>query len=130
MVRAFVDEVQLNQNIDVELKIDFEAQPENLAEADAIVVGMPTYHHDMTRSIKRLFEKVAVEEVELEGKIGASLGSYGWSGEAPRLVLEIMQNKFKMDVIKPPLLAKYAPDKTRLDECRELGRKIVQKLSV
>lgn len=129
MAKTLVEEVRLNQRIDVELMIDFEVQPRNLAEADAIVVGMPTYHHDMTRSIKRLFELVAVEGIELEGKIGASFGSYGWSGEAPRLILEIMQNKFKMVVIKPPLLVKYTPDKTKLEKCCELGRKIIQKLS-
>jgi flavorubredoxin len=128
MAKALVEEVKLNQNVDVALMIDFEPQPINLAEADAIVVGMPTYHHDMTRSVKRLFEQVAVEGIELEGKIGASFGSYGWSGEAPRLILEIMQNKFKMEVIKPPLLVKYAPDKTSLEECRGLGKKITEKL--
>ena len=114
-------------DIDVELMIDYEAKPMNLAGADTIVVGMPTYHHDITRSIKKIFEQVAVEGIKLKGKIGSSFGSYGWSGEAPRLILEIMQNKFEMEVIKPPLLIKYAPDIRGLEECRRLGKKLAEK---
>ena len=65
-----------------------------------------------------------MENVILRGKVGAVFGSYGWSGEASRLVLEIMKNIFGMHVIEPPLLIKYAPDQTGLEKCREFGRKI------
>jgi flavorubredoxin len=51
----------------------------------------------------------------LKGKIGAAFGSYGWSGEAPRLVLEILKNKFEMEVVEPPLLIKYTPDNDGLE---------------
>ena len=45
---------------------------------------------------KNLFEEAAVKGISLKGKIGAAFGSYGWSGEAPKLILEIMKNKFEM----------------------------------
>jgi len=64
----------------------------------------------------------------LKGKVSASFGSYGWSGEAPRLVLEIMEKRFEMDVIKPPLLIKYTPSKDDLERCREFGRTIGERL--
>lgn len=64
----------------------------------------------------------------MKGKIGAAFGSYGWSGEAPRLALEIMENKFGMQVIKPPLLIRYSPDQTGLEKCRELGRNVADKV--
>lgn len=75
---------------------------------------------------KNLFEEAAVKNIILKGKVVAVFGSYGWSGEAPRLVLEIMKNKFEMHVIEPPLLIKYAPDQTGLEKCRESGRKITE----
>ncbi|MEM2922267.1 MAG: FprA family A-type flavoprotein, partial [Candidatus Bathyarchaeia archaeon] len=75
-----------------------------------------------------LFEKAAVKGVNLNGKVGAAFGSYGWSGEAPRLVLEIMKNRFGMRVIEPPLLVKYKPDSQALSRCRELGIAIAKSI--
>ena len=124
MAEAVVEGAKQIKNVDVELMIDMDATPEDLVKADAILVGIPTYHHDMPRDIKNLFEEAAVQGVDLKGKIGVSFGSYGWSGEAPRLTNEIMENKFGMTVLKPPLLIKYAPNTKALDECRRLGKKV------
>jgi|YelNatPaOPRAMG01_1025707.scaffolds.fasta_scaffold22035_4 flavodoxin I len=112
----------------VEVELAYQATPEMLPNFDAIVVGMPTYHHEMTLDVKRLFEEAAVKNINLKGKIGAAFGSYGWSGEAPKLVLEIMKNRFEMNVIEPPLLIKYTPDQTALEKCRDFGKKIAEKL--
>ena len=69
----------------------------------------------------------AVKGITLKGKIGAAFGSFGWSGEAPKLLMEIMKNKFEMNVITPPLLSKYAPDQTMLTKCHEFGKNISEK---
>jgi len=74
---------------DVEVELEYHVLPETLGNFDAIAVGVPTYHHDMTIGIKNLFEEAAIKNVNLKDKIGAAFGSYGWSGEAPRLILEI-----------------------------------------
>jgi flavorubredoxin len=113
----------------VEVELTYHVRAEQLRDFDAIIVGTPTYHHDTTIDIKRLFEEAAVKGVDLKGKVGAVFGSYGWSGEAPRLVLEIMKNRFGMDVAEPPLLAKYTPDQAALEKCKELGRKIAERLT-
>jgi flavodoxin I len=64
----------------------------------------------------------------LKGKTGAAFGSYGWSGEAPKLVLEIMKNKFEMEIVEPPLLIKYTPNKEGLQKCRKLGKTIADRI--
>ncbi len=51
--------------------------------------------------MKNLLEGAAKDEINLKGKVGAAFGSYGWSGEAANLLLEIMKNRFEMDVIEP-----------------------------
>lgn len=104
--------------------VEFQVGMDDLREVDAITVGAPTYHHDMPLGIKRIFEEAAEKQVDLKGKIGATFGSFGWSGEAPRLVLEILERKFEMEVVKPPLLIKYVPDQKGLKQCREFGTKI------
>ncbi len=111
---------------DVELSYHVEA--EELSMFDAILMGAPTYHHDMPIDMKKLFERAAVKGINLKGKVGAAFGSYGWSGEAPNLVLEIMKNKFEMRVIEPPLLAKYVPDENMLEKCSDLGKRISETL--
>jgi flavorubredoxin len=66
--------------------------------------------------------------MSLRGKVGAAFGSYGWSGEAPKLVIEIMKNKFEMQVAEPPLLARNVPDQNMLITCRNLGRRVAESL--
>lgn len=126
MADAVAEGARAVHGIDVEVK--YYATPEELADFDGVIVGVPTYHHDMTVDIKKLFEEAAVKNVKLKAETGAAFGSYGWSGEAPKLVLEIMKNKFGMNIIESPLLIKYTPDKTGLEKCRKFGREIAERL--
>jgi flavorubredoxin len=112
----------------VEVELNYHVEADELDKFDAVLVGAPTYHHDMPMDTKTLFEEAAVKSISLKGKVGAAFGSYGWSGEAPKLVLEIMKNKFEMQVTEPPLLAKYAPDQNMLDKCRDLGKRVSESL--
>jgi flavodoxin I len=126
MAEAVAEGARTVQGAEVELT--YYAPTETLADYDAILIGVPTYHHDMTIDIKNLFEEAAEKRINLQGKTGVAFGSYGWSGEAPKLVLEIMKNKFEMDVTEPPLLAKYAPDQAMLEKSAALGKKIAERL--
>jgi flavodoxin I len=126
MAEAVAEGARTVQGVNV--KLSYYVPPEALGDYDAIVIGVPTYNHDMTIDMKSLFEEAAVKNINLKGKIGAAFGSYGWSGEAPRLVLEIMKNKFEMNITEPPLLAKYTPDQTALDKCKEMGKRIAERL--
>jgi len=126
MARAVEEGAKLVAGVNVELK--YFATPEELAKADGIILGMPTYHHDISIDMKRLLEEVAVKGINLKGKVGAAFGSYGWSGEAPRMLLEVMKNKFEMETIEPPLLIKYNPDEKGLEECRKLGKTVAERI--
>jgi flavodoxin I len=106
----------------------YHATPAQLEEADAVVIGAPTYNHRMTLDIQQLLEKAAKAEVNLGGKPAAAFGSYGWSGEAPENVLEVLRNRFNMNTIEPPVRSKYRPGEKTLKECRELGRKIAEQI--
>ena len=127
MAKAVAEGAQTVANVDVELK--YYAKADELAAADAIILGTPTYHHDTTLDMKNLLEEVAVRGINLKDKIGATFGSYGWSGEAPDLLLEIMRNRFRMKTIEPSLRIKYTPDEKGLEECRNLGKKVAEKIA-
>jgi flavodoxin I len=112
----------------VEVELNFHIDAESLNNYDAIIIGAPTYHHDMPVDFKNLFEEASVQGLNLKGKIGAAFGSYGWSGEAPKLILEILKNKFEMQLVEPALLAKYSPDQNILNLCKDLGKKVSESL--
>jgi flavorubredoxin len=126
MADAVAEGAKMVQGVEVEL--NYYITPEALGNYDAILIGIPTYHHDMTVDMKNLFEEAAVKNVNLKGKTGAASGSYGWSGEAPRMIIEITKSKFEMNATEPLLLVKYAPDQAGLKKCRELGRKVAERL--
>jgi flavodoxin I len=126
MANAVGEGAQSSGTVEVEIKYHVDA--ESLNDFDAILVGAPTYNHDMPFDFKRLFEEAAVQGINLKGKIGRAFGSYGWSGEAPKLIREIMKYKFEMQVVEPPLVAKYTPDQNMLNACRELGKTVSETL--
>jgi flavorubredoxin len=126
MAEAVAEGARSVQGVDAELT--YYAPAETLSSYDAILVGVSTYYHDMAIDIKKLFEEAAEKNINLQGKAAAAFGSYGWSGEAPKLVLEIMKNKFMMNVTEPPLLARYEPDQDTLEKCRGLGKRVAESL--
>jgi flavorubredoxin len=113
----------------IEITLTFHAKPEDLQNADAIIIGVPTYNHNMSLDVQNALQKTAESGINLKGKVGAAFGSYGWSGEAPKQVLEILKKKFQMKILDTPILSNYRPDEETLEKCRELGRKIAEKLT-
>jgi flavodoxin I len=125
MAKAVAEGAKSIQNVVVDLNYHIEA--EELTSYDAILVGTPTYNTQMPIDFKNLFEEASANQINLKGKIGSAFGSYGWSGEAPQAVIEILK-KLEMKVIEPPIRSKYSPDQKTLDSCIELGKKVAQQL--
>ncbi len=127
MAQAVAEGARTVPNVEVEMK--YCARPEELAQADALIFGAPTYYHDMTLPIKQMLEDAAKADVQFKGKVGAAFGSYGWSGEAPELILEILRNRFGMQIVEMQAMALYEPSKDKLDECRRLGKLVAEKVA-
>ena len=112
---------------EVRVDLSFHIETSDLTNYDALIIGAPTYRKEMPIDFKNIFEEAIKQKISLKGKIGAAFGSYGWSGEAPKLVLELMQ-KLEMTITEPPILAKYAPDQAMIENCRNLGKRISESL--
>ncbi len=125
MAKAIVQGAQTVPGVEVHL--EFHIEPQELVGYDAIIVGAPTYRKEIPVDFKNLFEEAAKQGVILKGKIGAVFGSYGWSGEATKQVLEIMR-KFEMQVTEPSIDAKYIPNQAELEKCRSLGKRVSESL--
>lgn len=126
MAKAVAEGAKISDDVTVEL--NFHVEPEDLITFDAVLIGTPTYHHEMAVEFKNLFEEAATKGISLKGKVGAAFGSYGWTGEAPKLLVEIMKFKFEMQVGESPLLGKYVPDQKTLGDCKDLGKRVAENL--
>ncbi|MCM3588196.1 FprA family A-type flavoprotein [Mesobacillus maritimus] len=67
----------------------------SIQEADAVFVGSSTKYADMIGNIEDILK--AMLDMNLEGKIGAAFGSYGWSGEAIEVIQDYL-NQTSMNV--------------------------------
>ncbi len=97
-----------------------------LAGFDAVVLGSPTHNHDVNSLVKEFL--LDMSKTDLKGKIGAAFGSYGWTGEAVQMITETMKQGFSMDVIEPGLRLKYVPDERDLEECKNFGKRIAERI--
>ncbi len=94
-------------------------------DAGAIIVGSPTLNNGLFPTVSDLL--TYMKGLKPQNKIGAAFGSYGWSGEATKLITqELEEMKFK--VIDSPLKVQYVPDQKALETCRALGKKIADEL--
>lgn len=89
-------------------------------DAKAVVIGSPTLNNN-------LFPTVADFLTYMKGlkplnKIGAAFGSYGWSGEAPKMITAALED-MKFDIVEP-VSHQYIPDGNALEASFELGRAI------
>lgn len=97
-----------------------------IEEADALLFGSPTINGDAVKPVWDLLSSLAV--VNLKGKLGAAFGSYGWSGEAVRMIEDRMRG-LKMRVPREGLRVKLIPTQEELDECTGFGREIANILT-
>jgi flavodoxin short chain len=123
-----IEEGMKEAGIEVSSKRTVNATVGDVKDVDAVVLGAPTYHKDMIASMKTfLFE---MEKADLKGKIGAAFGSYGWSGESVQMMTDTMKHIFEMHVIEPGLKMLRRPGEDGLQQCREFGRKIAEKVKM
>lgn len=96
-----------------------------LLDAKAIVLGSATLNNGM---LPRMADLVAyMKGLRPTGRVAAAFGSYGWGGEAPRL-LEAFLTEMKFDIASECLRLNYVPTTDDLEKCREMGGKVAAKV--
>jgi flavorubredoxin len=96
-----------------------------IEEADALLFGSPTINGDAVKPVWDLLSSLAV--VSLKGKLGAAFGSYGWSGEAVRMIEDRMRG-LKMRIPVEGYRVKLIPTEEELEACRKFGQHIAEEL--
>ncbi|MCM2273160.1 MAG: flavodoxin domain-containing protein, partial [candidate division Zixibacteria bacterium] len=88
---------------------------EEIERSIAVVVGTPTFNGDAPKPIWDLLSLFST--VYSLGKKAAAFGSYGWGGEAPRLVLDRLAG-LKLKVYPEPLKARLIPSETEIADVK------------
>ena len=94
-------------------------------DAGAIVVGSPTINNGLFPTVSDFL--TYVKGLKPQNKVGAAFGSYGWSGEAVKLITGELE-AMKLDVVDAGVRVPFVPDGEGIEACYELGRKIAEAL--
>lgn len=97
-----------------------------IEEADGLAFGSPTINADAVKPIWDVLSSLTT--VNVKGKLGAAFGSYGWSGEAVRLIEDRLRG-LKLRVPVEGLRIKLVPDAGELAQCQALGEKLARQLT-
>ncbi len=114
-----------SKNVDVEVKSFYEASLDDVKKADGIAVGSSTFFYRVLEPLDKFLDKM--QSIDVKGKVGAAFGSYGWSGEAPRMIAEKMR-AMGIEVIDPVLRVQYKPTEKDIAECERLGKDLAEKV--
>ena len=96
-----------------------------LLEAGALVVGSPTLNGQIYPTVADVM--TYLKGLKPKNLIGASFGSFGWSGDAVRQ-LDGLLTEMGVELVGEGLQVQYVPDEQALLRCRALGSEIATKL--
>jgi flavorubredoxin len=98
---------------------------DHMEEADALIFGTPTINRDIPKPMWDVLSYLST--VKLKGNIGGAFGSYGWSGEACKMVEERLRGlNFKIPVTF--VRAPFSPRPETIQQCEAFGRAIADEI--
>ncbi len=111
-----ITDIENISEVDLDLK---------LASSDAILAGSPTINQNTLLPVYKLFS--LINPIRDKGKLAGAFGSYGWSGEAPKIILESFRN-LKFRVFEDAASFKFLPGAAKRDILIEFGKKFAQRI--
>jgi len=110
-------------DIDVDV-CDIETMPigdidEKLTHATGIIVGSPTINQNILPQIYTIF--ALINPIRDRGKLSGSFGSYGWSGEAVKIIESNLMN-LKLKLLGESLFIKFTPHADEIEKAIEYGK--------
>jgi len=119
--------IRENKDLTVEIadieNISIEELDAKLVMADGILVGSPTINQNTLLPVYKLF--ALINPIRDKGKLGGAFGSYGWSGEAPKIILENLR-VLKLKIFEETGMFKFYPGGCKEDVLKTFGRKFAK----
>jgi NADH oxidase (H2O-forming) len=98
---------------------------EKVVRCNGIIIGSPTINQNTLLPVYKLFS--LINPIRDKGKLAAAFGSYGWSGEAVKLIEDHLKN-LKLDIAMEGLSEKFYPFNGKSDRIIEFGKAFGEKL--
>lgn len=88
-------------------------------KSKAILIGSPTINRGILTSVAGLLE--VIMGLKFTGKKAAAFGSFGWSGESPKIISDRLKDA-GFDMIDEGIKINWNPDTQDIDKCRQYGK--------
>jgi NADH oxidase (H2O-forming) len=98
---------------------------EKITRSNGIIIGSPTINQNTLLPIYRMF--AVINPIRDRGKLATAFGSYGWSGEAVKII-EANLRALKLNVVLDSLATKFDPSSGKADGYIEFGKKFGEQL--
>jgi flavorubredoxin len=96
-----------------------------LLDAGALIVGSPTINGSLFPTVADIM--TYLQGLKRKNLLGAVFGSYGWSGEATRHIVEYLE-RMKVELVGEAVRTTYVPNEDVLSECYALGQQVAGEL--
>ena len=93
-----------------------------ILDSQAVIIGSPTINNGLFPTVSDFL--TYMKGLKPKNKIAAAFGSYGWSGEAVKLINKELE-KMNLTIIDDGLKIQFVPNKEKMISCYEYGKKIV-----
>ncbi len=111
------------QDIEVDLcdieKMEHEEMEQKISQSSAIIIGSPTINQNTLLPVYKMFS--AITPIRDKGKLAGCFGSYGWSGEAQKII-EANLAVLKLNVFPDSIFVKFTPSMDDLKRCIQYGK--------
>ena len=95
----------------------------DIFKAKGVIIGSCTVNNTVLRPTAGLLEEIKGHK--LKGKLGAGFGSYGWSGESPKIISASLEGA-GLKIPLEPISFKYRLTESELQQCENFGEAFAQ----
>jgi flavorubredoxin len=92
-----------------------------LSRCGAVLAGSPTHNNGILPTMAAML--TYMKGLRPKNRIGGAFGSYGWSGEGPKIVHEWLE-AMGMEMPAPFVKTQWAPGHESFGRCHELGKTV------
>jgi len=129
VAKLIAEGIQQAGEFDVDV-CDIEMSPmgeleEKINHASAYIIGSPTINQNILFPIYKCF--ALINPIRDKGKLSAAFGSFGWSGEAKKMISDNLQN-LKLKVFDDGMFVKFTPNEEDSAQAIAFGKAFGEEL--
>jgi flavorubredoxin len=98
---------------------------EMIVKSNAILIGSPTINQNTVLPVYKMFS--LINPIRDKGKKVAAFGSYGWSGEAVKIIEDHLKS-LKLNIVMEGISTRFSVGQSKAETIREYGRNFALEL--